>query len=310
MGARRDTPDRASLFADGVFAVIITILVLELKLPSAATFKALLPLWPTGLAYGVSYLFIAIVWINHHHVFRFADVATPRLLWFNFMHLFCVSLIPFSTDWIAESKLATAPVALYAAIFVFVNITYLALCWEAVDHPSHEDVSQRVRRMLRMRSFITIGVFASAALIALKWPVIAIVLICLCLIGYLRPDVPEVGRTDPASASIAKPLPDDAYAFYGASGLLRSPLGATTQYGSHSLLEAECPYWNPLCTPGSTLMSGLHKLGFLTHTGARTASLSVDSDETYSTRRRHGDGCCSSPRRNSRWPSAVLPRGR
>jgi len=120
----------------------------------------------------------------------YAEVATSRLLWFNFAHLFSVSLIPFATEWIAESRLANAPVALYAAVFVLVNVTYLALCWEAVDRPAHEDVSQRMRRLLRMRSFVTIGVFLAAGLIALKWPVVAMTLICLCLITYLRPDVP------------------------------------------------------------------------------------------------------------------------
>ena len=154
------------------------------------TFRALLPLWPTGLSYAVSYLFIAIVWLNHHHLFGYAEVATSRLLWFNFAHLFSVSLIPFATEWIAESRLAAAPVALYAAIFVLANVTYLALCWQAVDRPAHEDVSQRMRRLLRMRSFVTIGVFLAAGLIALKRPVVAMTLICLCLITYLRPDVP------------------------------------------------------------------------------------------------------------------------
>ena len=99
------------LFSDGVFAVLITILVLELKPPHADTFSALLPLWPTGLSYAVSYFFIAIVWVNHHHLFGYAEVATPRLVWSNFAHLFSVSLIPFTTEWIADSRLAAAPVA-------------------------------------------------------------------------------------------------------------------------------------------------------------------------------------------------------
>ncbi len=164
MTARQTSPDRVRLFSDAVFAVIITILVLKLKPPSADSFSALLPLWPTGLSYVVRYLFIAIVWVNHHHLFGYAEAATPRLVWSNFAHLFSVSLIPFTTEWIADSRLAAAPMALYAAIFVLVNITYLALCWEAVDRPAHEDVTQRMRRMLRMRSFITIGGFAAAAL--------------------------------------------------------------------------------------------------------------------------------------------------
>jgi uncharacterized membrane protein len=147
---------------------------------------------PTGLSYVVSYLFIAIVWVNHHHLLNYAEEATPRLVWSNFGHLFSVSLIPFTTEWIADSRLAAAPVTLYASVFVLVNITYLALCWEAVDRPSREDISQRVRRLLRMRSFITIGGFVAAALVSLKWPAIGMALICLCLIGYLRPDIPEV----------------------------------------------------------------------------------------------------------------------
>ena len=194
MAAGQTNTDRVRFFSDGVFAVLITILVLDLKPPHADTFSALLPLWPTGLSYAVSYVFIAIVWVNHHHLFGYAEVATPRLVWFNFAHLFSVSLIPFATVWIADSRLAAAPVTLYAAIFVLVNVTYLALCWEAVDRPANEDVSQVMRRLLRMRSFVTIGVFAAAALVALKWPVVAIALICLCLVGYLRPDIPAQGR--------------------------------------------------------------------------------------------------------------------
>jgi uncharacterized membrane protein len=192
---QRAKAERVSLFSDGVFAVIITILVLELKIPEQATFSALLPLWPTALSYAVSYLFIAIVWINHHHLFGYADNATPRLMWTNFVHLFSVSLIPFTTDWIAESGLAAAPVTLYAALFVVVNATYLALCWEVVDRPAHEDVTGLMRRLLAMRSFITIGLFAAAGAVAFGWPQVAMALICLCLIGYLRPEV-SLGRPE------------------------------------------------------------------------------------------------------------------
>jgi uncharacterized membrane protein len=88
------TPERLSAFSDGVFAVLITVLVLELRPPELPSFEALLLLWPTWLSYAVSYLFIAIVWTNHHHLLRYATEATPRLLWFNFAHLFSVSLLP------------------------------------------------------------------------------------------------------------------------------------------------------------------------------------------------------------------------
>ncbi|OBH87702.1 TMEM175 family protein [Mycobacterium sp. E2989] len=196
MVTRKTSADRVGAFSDGVFAVLITILVLELKPPTAHSFGALLPLWPTGLSYVVSYLFIAIVWVNHHHLLSYAELATPRLVWSNFAHLFSVSLIPITTEWIADSRLAAAPVALYAFVFVLVNVTYLALCRELVDRPAHEDLTDRMRRLMRMRSFITVGVFTTAGVAALWWPLLGMTLICLCLIGYLRPDVPTLKNVE------------------------------------------------------------------------------------------------------------------
>ena len=112
---RKATPERLSAFSDGVFAVLITVLVLELRPPELPTFRALLLLWPSWLSYAVSYLFIAIVWTNHHYLMRYAREATPRLLWFNFAHLFSMSMLPLSTAWMAVSELAPQPVAFYAA---------------------------------------------------------------------------------------------------------------------------------------------------------------------------------------------------
>src|ERR1700760_2453862 len=129
---RRATPERLSAFSDGVFAVLITVLVLELRPPEQPTFKALLSLWPTWLSYAVSYVFIAIVWINHHHLLRYATEATPRLMWSNFAHLFSVSLLPLSTAWMAVSELAPQPVAFYAAVFFLVNATYIFLILELI----------------------------------------------------------------------------------------------------------------------------------------------------------------------------------
>ena len=128
-----------------------------------------------------------IVWINHHHVLRFVNFATARLIWGNFAHLFTASLMPFSTAWIADTELAAIPVALYAGVFVLVNATYLALCFEAVDRAESEDVPPRARMMMRMRSLVTLGIFTTAAIVALKYPVGGMALICLCLIVYLRP---------------------------------------------------------------------------------------------------------------------------
>src|SRR6201994_3413960 len=167
---RRATPERLSAFSDGVFAVLITVLVLELRPPEQPTFKALLSLWPTWLSYLVSYLFIAIVWTNHHHLMRYATEATPRLVWSNFAHLFSVSLLPLSTAWMAVSELAPQPVAFYAAVFFFVNATYLGLIWELVDGAPVGEISSRARKIMRVRSITTLCLFGVAVIVALKYP--------------------------------------------------------------------------------------------------------------------------------------------
>src|SRR6202048_4555396 len=190
MLSARATPERLSAFSDGVFAVLITVLVLELRPRELPTFKALLLLWPTWLSYAMSYLFIAIVWTNHHHFMRYATEATPRLLWFNFAHLFSVSLLPLSTAWMAVSKLAPQPVAFYAAVFFLVNATYIFLIWELIDPAPADDVPPKVRKIMRVRSIVTLCLFALAAIVALKFPEAGLGICCCCLILYLKPDAP------------------------------------------------------------------------------------------------------------------------
>src|SRR5213595_2352785 len=173
------------MLSDGVFAVLITVLVLELRPPELPTFKALLLLWPTWLSYAVSYLFIAIVWTNHHHLMRYATGATPRLMWFNFAHLFSVSLLPLSTAWMAVSELAPQPVAFYAAVFFLVNATYILLIRELIDRGSVDAFSPTMRRSMHSRSLVTLCLFGGAAGVALKYPVLGLAICCGCLIAYL-----------------------------------------------------------------------------------------------------------------------------
>lgn len=193
MAHARRTPERLSAFSDGVFAVLITVLVLELRPPEIPTFAALLALWPTWLSYAVSYVFIAIVWANHHHLMRYASEATPRLVWFNFAHLFSVSLLPLSTAWMAVSELAPQPVAFYAAVFFLVNATYVALVWDLIGRaPANpaNDFPSRERRIMRGRAVLTLAVFAAATAVALRYPVAGLAMCCCCLIVYLKPEAP------------------------------------------------------------------------------------------------------------------------
>lgn len=188
------TQERMNAFSDGVFAVIITILVLELRPPTEASFGALLELWPTAVSYAISYLFIAIVWVNHHHLMQFPDVATHRLIWGNFAHLFAVSLMPFSTAWIASTRLGGIPVVFYAGVLVLVNATYLLLCFEAVDRSAPHKIDPLARSIMRMRSLATLVVFAAAGVVALRYPGGGMAIICLCLAAYLSPAAPGFGR--------------------------------------------------------------------------------------------------------------------
>lgn len=188
MAQPEGTTDRLGSFSDGVFAVIITIMVLELKPPEHPTFGALLALWPTALSYVVSYYFIAIVWLNHHHLFRFFLHVTPRLIWINFAHLFMVSLVPFSTAWVADTKLAAVPVFVYAAVFVFVNLAYIPFEWYALAFAPNEEISARTRRLAKTRSSVTLGIFIVSMLVSLKSPSLSFGLICCALLVYLRPE--------------------------------------------------------------------------------------------------------------------------
>jgi uncharacterized membrane protein len=192
---QKATPERLSAFSDGVFAVLITVLVLDLRPPEAATFAALLRLWPSWLSYAVSYLFIAIVWVNHHYLMRYAEEATPRLLWFNFAHLFSMSLLPLSTAWMAVSRLAPQPVAFYAAVFFLVNVTYVCLIWELIGRLPTEAISPKVPRIMLTRSIVTLCLFAVAAAVALKYPIAGLGICIFCLIVYLRPDPPGAATT-------------------------------------------------------------------------------------------------------------------
>jgi uncharacterized membrane protein len=191
MAQRKATMERLIAFSDGVFSVIITIMVLELDPPHQPTVAALLPLWPTAVSYVVSYLFVAIVWVNHHHVLQYADAPTPRLIWRNFAHLFSVSLVPFSTAWMARTQLAGAPVSFEAGVFVLVNITYVALLWETFEQAEEREIPAQARRMMRVRSFLTLGAFAIAMVLSVKFPLYGLGLICFCLVFYLRPEAPR-----------------------------------------------------------------------------------------------------------------------
>jgi uncharacterized membrane protein len=189
MPEKNETADRLAAYSDAVFAVIVTIMVLELKAPEQAAFSDLWPLWPTAISYVVSYLFIAIIWINHHHLWRFVGSPTLGLTWINFIHLFLVSLLPFATAWIAQTRLASSPMMFYAGLFVCIDIAYNVFEYQVLARADATQVSARMRHLARRRSLVVLASFTAAMLVAFVAPRIAFGLICCALLLHLRPDV-------------------------------------------------------------------------------------------------------------------------
>jgi len=121
-------------FSDGVIAIIITIMVLELKVPQEPTWKALQPLLPVFLSYVLSFVFLGIYWNNHHHLLQAVHHVNGRVLWANSHLLFWLSLTPFVTAWMGENHFAAAPVALYGVVMVFAAVAYFILTRVLIAH--------------------------------------------------------------------------------------------------------------------------------------------------------------------------------
>jgi len=118
---------RLEAFSDGVLAIIITIMVLELKAPHSAELGALRPLLPVFLSYLLSFVYLAIYWNNHHHMLNSIDHVSGGILWANLHLLFWLSLVPFVTAWMGENHFASAPTALYGLVLLLAAFAYLIL---------------------------------------------------------------------------------------------------------------------------------------------------------------------------------------
>jgi uncharacterized membrane protein len=121
------TKDRLEAFSDGVIAILITIMVLELHAPEEASWDALLPLLPVFLSYTLSFVFLGIYWNNHHHLLQAIERVDGKVLWANMHLLFWLSLIPFATAWMGETHFAAQPVALYGLILLLTAGAYFIL---------------------------------------------------------------------------------------------------------------------------------------------------------------------------------------
>ncbi len=119
--------NRLEAFSDGVIAIIITIMVLEMKVPHEPTWDALAPLWPVLLSYVLSFVYIGIYWNNHHHLLHAVHKISGGVLWPNLHLLFWLSLLPFATGWMGENHFAPLPVAVYGVVLVMAALAWVLL---------------------------------------------------------------------------------------------------------------------------------------------------------------------------------------
>ena len=130
--------NRLEAFSDGVIAILITIMVLEMKVPHGAELSALRPMLPVFLSYVLSFVYLAIYWNNHHHMLHAMQKVNGATLWANAHLLFWLSLVPFVTGWMGENDFASAPLALYGFVLLMAAIAYWILQRVIVAHNGHQ----------------------------------------------------------------------------------------------------------------------------------------------------------------------------
>ncbi|UKJ08960.1 TMEM175 family protein [Solitalea lacus] len=160
------TKGRLEAFSDGVLAIIITIMVLELKVPHTADLSGLRPLIPVFLSYVLSFIYIGIYWNNHHHLLHTAGKINGKILWANLHLLFWLSLVPFVTSWIGENHFASIPMLFYGVVLLMAGFAYSILQNLIIAHNGRDSLlSKAVGYDLKGK--LSIGLYLSAIIIAL-----------------------------------------------------------------------------------------------------------------------------------------------
>ncbi|MEO8360004.1 MAG: TMEM175 family protein [Vicinamibacteria bacterium] len=178
---------RLEAFSDGVMAIIITIMVLELKVPHGTDWEAITPLLPVFLSYVLSFVYIGIYWNNHHHMFHAASKVTGGTLWANLHLLFWLSLIPFVTGWMGENHFATLPVALYGVVLFMCGCAYYILARGLAAH--HGQDSKLARALGKdAKGVLSVVIYAIAIGLAFFSPALAGALYVVVALIWLIPD--------------------------------------------------------------------------------------------------------------------------
>jgi uncharacterized membrane protein len=181
------TKSRLEAFSDGVIAIIITIMVLELRPPHGAALEDLGPLWPTFSSYVLSFALLGTYWANHHHLLHTATKVNGLVLWANMHLLFWLSLFPFGTAWVGETHFGPIPVATYGLLLLLAALAYYGVVRALIRVPGQTPtLAEAVGRDVKGK--ISPLLFAVAIPIALAAPVVALAIYVVVVILWIVPD--------------------------------------------------------------------------------------------------------------------------
>jgi len=181
------TKGRLEAFSDGVIAIIITIMVLELRVPHGTELAALRPLVPTLLSYALSFVFLGIYWSNHHHLLQAVRHVNGAVLWANLHLLFWLSLTPFATGWMGENEFSGTPVALYGVVLFMSGVAYYILTRVLVAlHGEDSPVAVALGRDFKGK--ISMVIYAIAIALSFVQPLVSCALYVTVAVMWLVPD--------------------------------------------------------------------------------------------------------------------------
>ena len=179
---------RLEAFSDGVIAIIITIMVLELRVPQGATLDVLRPLIPVFLSYILSFVYVGIYWANHHHFMHAAQHVNGRVLWANLHLLFWLSLFPFATGWMGENHFAPVPVAIYGVVLLMASLAWRPF-QSALIAANGGETSLLAHALARdWKGLVSSALYAAAIGLAFVHPAIAGLLYITVAVMWLVPD--------------------------------------------------------------------------------------------------------------------------
>jgi len=178
---------RLEAFSDGVIAIIITIMVLELKAPEGHTFAALAPMTGIFLSYVLSFVYVGIYWNNHHHMLHACETATGGILWANLHLLFWLSLIPFATAWLGQNHFTSAPAALYGMVLLLAAIAWVILQQQIIRSQQGESLLKKAVGE-DWKGKLSVTMYVLGILAAFRAPGISLMLYTVTAIIWFVPD--------------------------------------------------------------------------------------------------------------------------